>query len=382
MERKPKKTTDTEETKNPVERKRNDDDITANAPGNRFTTDLSKPWSLGSETRTEYFIPTVLCFVIKTIENLDLTNKSVHFSYTLIIRCNLKDLPNEEAKEFVQNHIVMRLDEQPIDLTSMQIRRKSGEDLLFGSYRGEATVFFNPNLEHFPFDNPVLNIKFEMTSVEHNAAKANYRYNCLIRREIVGPMISFKDDFNRIPEFKVSLGKTNMKVGTEYKKDSKGNCLYVYYPFVVLQFQLYREPERLLCSTSIPLLLLNLFSLAVFVLGASVFAEKIVVLSILLLAIFVFRGSMNLPYTTSLDKQLFVSCVVLFFSLLEFVVLGLFGEGDISFLLKKVLLSFAALVTFVTISEVFLDWFKYRKEINIYKELDRKYAEDKKIKMQ
>jgi len=224
--------------------------------------------------------------------------------------------------------------------------------------------------------------------VEHNAAKANYRYNCLTKREIVGPtgMISFKDDFSRIPEFNIVVAKTNMKVGTEYKLDSKGNCLYAYYPFVTLQFQLYREPERLLCSTSLPLLLLNLFGLAVFVLGETKFAEKMVVLSVLLLAVFIFsliRGGMNLPFTIALDKQLFVTCVVLFFSLLEFVVVGVFGEGDVSLLMKKVLLGFAALVTFVTITEVFLDWYKYRKEINTYYEIDRKYAEDKKkTKMQ
>jgi len=92
---------------------------------------------------------------------------------------------------------------------------------------------------------------------------------------------------------------------------------------------------------------------------------------------------MNLPFTIALDKQLFVTCVVLFFSLLEFVVVGVFGEGDVSLLMKKVLLGFAALVTFVTITEVFLDWYKYRKEINTYYEIDRKYAEDKKkTKMQ
>jgi len=267
----------------------------------------------------------------------------------------------------------------------MQLRRKAGEDLLFGTYRGEETVYFNPNLLHFPFDKPVLNIKFEMTSVEHNAAKSNYRYNCLMRRPIVGPMISFKDDFNRITDFNFVVGKTNMTIGKEYKMD-KGNCLYVYYPFVTLQFQFYREPERLLCSTSVPLLLLNLFGLAVFVLGASKYAEKMVVLSVLLLGIFMFsiiRGGIKVPNTTVMDKQLFVSCVVLFFSLLEFVVMGLFGEGDVSLLLKNVLFGFGALVTFVTTTEVFLEWFKFRKEINVYHELDRKHEDEKKLtKMQ
>jgi len=180
--------------------------------------------------------------------------------------------------------------------------------------------------------------------VEDKDRKCNYRFNCLIKRPIVGStgMLTFKEHADRIPEYDFAISQTSITRPMETKKEA-GRFLYVYYPVTTVTLQFFRHPEYLVFSVVIPLLLLNLFTLSSFILGADDVSDKLAILVTILLALFAFTFTVrqsipSVPYLTGLEKQIFVSVIVLFFAGLEAIVSFITTETSIQVYLRNVII--------------------------------------------
>jgi len=187
-------------------------------------------------------------------------------------------------------------------------------------------------------------MKFEMTSVEDKDAKCNYRFNCLIKTPIVGSagMLTFKEHSDRIPEYDFAISQTSITRPMETKKE-EGRFLYVYYPITTVTMQFFRHPEYLVFSVVIPLALLNLFTLTSFVLESDAVSDKIAILVTILLALFAFTFTVrqsipSVPYLTGLEKQIFLSVIILFFAGLEAIVSYVTTDSSIQIYLKNVIM--------------------------------------------
>jgi len=268
-------------------------------------------------------------------------------------------------------------------------KRYRGE-VLFITHRGNEQFYFCPDLEPLPFERPVSKLKFEMTSIEDKEAKANYRFNCLVKDEMVGPtgMVSFKENFDRIPEYNIAIQQTVLTIEDEHKQqEGSSKWLYVYYPITSLYLKFYREPEYLIFSILLPILLLDLSLLAIFVLGPTDFSDKLSTVVTLLLAMFAFTFTVrqsipSVPYLTALEKHIIVSIGILFFTLLEAVVTVLLGECFESTMVKYVLFGMVSFVCFVSTVVVSVQWFSFRSLNNRYDEANEKYFHDEKVKIQ
>jgi len=366
--------------------------VPLNTPGNRHTVDISQPWRFEGEGRTEYFIPTLICFVFKSIGNLKLTDMTLTVVFTMVLRFNLKGLP-EDAINYLfdgENHnIKFRVDEREIEnlKENMVVRRRG--DLLFCTYRsGLEEFFFYPDLSNLPFDEPDLNLKFEMTSVEDKEKRRNYRFNCLIKKPIVGStgMLTFKEHSDRIPEYDFAISQTSITRPMETKKEA-GRFLYVYYPVTTVTMQFFRHPEYLVFSVVIPLLLLNLFTLSSFILGSDDVSDKLSILVTILLALFAFTFTVrqsipSVPYLTGLEKQIFVSVIVLFFSGLEAIVSFVTTDSVVQVYLKNVIIGVdvAIVVLYAVIFTIQYVVFKIRC-IKFIKE-NEEFEQTQTVKMQ
>jgi hypothetical protein len=364
-----------------------------NTPGNRHRQDISQPWRFEGEGRTEYFIPTLICFVFKSIGNLKLLDMTCTVVFTMVLRFNLKGLP-EDAIEYLFNgedkhNIKFRIDEREVENLSESLVVRRRGDMLFCTFRsGEEPFFFYPDLSNLPFDEPDLNLKFEMTSVEDKAKFRNYRFNCLIKKPIVGStgMLTFKEHADRIPEYDFAISQTSITRPMETKKED-GRFLYVYYPITTVTMQFFRHPEYLVFSVVIPLLLLNLFTLSSFILEPDEVSDKLAILVTILLALFAFTFTVrqsipSVPYLTGLEKQIFVSVIILFFAGLEAIVSYITSDAPAQIYLKNVIMGvdFAIVILYAVIFCIQYAVFKTRCH-KFSKENDE-FAATQTVKMQ
>jgi hypothetical protein len=375
-------------TQDPLDEER----VPLNTPGNRHTVDISQPWRFEGEGRTEYFIPTLICFVFKSIGNLKLLDMTCTVVFTMVLRFNLKGLPEDAVKYLFdgENHnIKFRIDEREVEnLKDNMVVRRRGE-MLFCTYRSaEEPFFFYPDLSNLPFDEPDLNLKFEMTSVEDKEKRRNYRFNCLIKKPIVGStgMLTFKEHADRIPEYDFAISQTSITRPMETKKEN-GRFLYVYYPITTVTMQFFRHPEYLVFSVVIPLLLLNLFTLSSFILQPDEVSDKLAILVTILLALFAFTFTVrqsipSVPYLTGLEKQIFVSVIILFFAGLEAIVSYITTETSVQVYLRNVIIGVDVAIV-VLYSIIFcIQYAVFKARCHQFSKENDEFAQTQTVKMQ
>jgi hypothetical protein len=76
-------------------------------------------------------------------------------------------------------------------------------------------------------------------------------------------ILKYKED--ALGDFNTDFSSLKWDILKEEKKDSKNNTfLYANYPIIVYLMSFYREPENMLFSLFFPIILLNLFVLAIY----------------------------------------------------------------------------------------------------------------------
>jgi len=256
----------------------------------------------------------------------------------------------------------MRLGEDEMDLERITWK-DVGKYVITFTHRDSTEVYCNPDYHDTPFDRHRVRLKFEMTSILDSNKKSkeswNYRFNCFKWPETDATQVSFKAECDRLPEFNIAANKTivllpmeNKTVDTDperidtlatvgqsyFQKLVPGKTvdevpgtparyreLYRYYPITTFSLLIYREPESMILLSSLPLLLLNLFTISVFGLSDGEYGDKLATLVTLILALFAFLPTLRsqipmVPYTTLLEKQIFLSVGIQALALLEAVI--------------------------------------------------------------
>jgi len=146
-----------------------------------------------------------------------------------------------------------------------------------------------------------------------------------------------------------------------------------YNPDIIIRILLYREPGYLIYIVLLPLLILNLCTMAVYGLGADSYSDKLSILVTLLLTMFAFiptiRASIpKVPFITFLDLQVFFSISLIFIGVLETFINGLFTEDGVGLIVKYVFVAISVSVIFSSICVNGLFWYPYKMKCLKYHE--------------
>jgi len=191
-------------------------------------------------------------------------------------------------------------------------------------------------------------------------------------------MTSFKANTDRIPEYNFALSQIEIERPMEGKTHSNGkDWLYVYYPITIVHIPSFREPEYLIFSIILPLMLLNFFTLTVFFMESTDFSGKLGIIVTILLALFAFTFSIRsslpqVPYITLLEYHVILALVVLFIQGIAAVVEYL-TEDNVS-LMTKYIAGGLDLVIVVVFYIIFIrQWILYKTECNVYDKENEDY---------
>jgi hypothetical protein len=311
------------EVNNPIV---DEENIPLEVIGNRHRQDITKVWSLRSaKGELSYFIPVLMILKIKMLGNLNLLEMTCNIVFTLVMQLNCEGLEDDDI-DFVSQNIKLRLDSRDLDDmnsdTIMVKRSGHKKDLVTCIYRSkEELFFFYPDLSQLPFDEPEVDLKFELQTL--NRKNKSFRFNCVHKDSLIGAngMIWFVDNVDRIPEYDVAKTHSSITRPAEVKKTQK-EFLFVYYPMSIFSIKLFRHPDYLVFSVIVPLLLLNVFTLSSFGVDSDDIGTKLGILVTILLALFAFTFTIRdkippVPYLTGLEKQIFISITILFLAGLE-----------------------------------------------------------------
>jgi len=128
----------------------------------------------------------------------------------------------------------------------------------------------------------------------------------------------FKSTADQVPDFDIKTAPQyrDIEIQREEKKDG------AYYPRVFFQFTLYRHPNTYICTSVIPLFLLNLCAIAVLFIPRDDFSDRMSAIVTLLLALFAFfpviRNDLpKVAYLTTLEYSVYQSIGIIFLILVE-----------------------------------------------------------------
>jgi len=298
--------------------------------------------------------------------------------YTLFIRFDLSDLPDLESREYLRDNLKFLIDDKEVDpeFDNERNRPPIRGTMLQATYRNSGDVFFfNPDLSRLPFDRPVIKLKFEINSVEDKSRKMMFRFNCLVKDPFLGNVgqITFRDNSDRVPEYNFAILETSIErpvtmKQTPYSTDKYD--VYAYYPTTTVNIRCFREPEYLIFSIVVPLILINLFTLTIFLLDSSDLGTKLGILVTIILALFAFTFSVrqslpSVPYLTDLEKQIVLSLIVMFISAIETIV-GYLSSEPVGYVTKWVTGILASILVVTTLIVFSIQYIFYRRECNHY----------------
>jgi len=239
-----------------------------------------------------------------------------------------------------------------------------------------------------------------------------FRFNCLVKDVFLGNVgqITYRDNCDRVPEYNFALLETTIERPAAMKKlpfNEKGNNqveitqlkgkdsieeektiqkgdVYVHYPVTTVNIQCYREPEYLIFSIVVPLILINLFTLTIFLLDSSDIGTKLGILVTILLALFAFTFSVrqslpSVPYLTDLEKQIVLSLVVMFIAATETIV-GFVSEASIGEVTKGVCGVLATIIVVATLVVFTVHYIHYRRECNEFERQNERFLKNEKEK--
>jgi hypothetical protein len=313
--------------------------------------------------------------------------------YTLFLRFDLSEIP-AESREYIRDKLKFMVDDKEVDPGYDDDKKKppyrKESNTLSLTYRSTGDVFFfNPDLSRLPFDKPAIKLKFELSAIEEKETNSIYRFNCLVTKPFLGNngQITFRENCDRVPEYNFAMKETSIERPPVIKKftdDKKQSIEYVHYPITMVGIQCYREPEYLIFSIVVPLLLINLFTLTIFFMDSTDLGTKLGILVTILLALFAFTFSVrqslpSVPYLTDLEKQIVISIMILFIALME-TIIGYVSNEDIGFVTKIVSAILAIILVLGTLVQFLVQYALYRRECNSYDDENKDFL-DKKAKI-
>ena len=159
-------------------------------------------------------------------------------------------------------------------------------------------------LVRYPFDVTPITLKYELTSFQVKPPRGSIskpfkcRMNVYNMRtlhgsdgkvESIGKFVSFKATADKLPEYDIDLSHTQVWFESENKLVERTGKFIKYYPTMVVQIRLFRDPGFALLSMVVPLLTLSFITiLFLYVDGVNFYAEKVNNLSTQMLATFTY----------------------------------------------------------------------------------------------
>jgi CO dehydrogenase/acetyl-CoA synthase epsilon subunit len=322
-----------------VEEKIERDKSTNLLRGNRLKCDIKECQRMVNDNKITYFLPVLMIFKLKSIGKLNFQDMSCSVIYTLVLKINVKGLIDEgehDLIKFVGEKIKYRIDNRDASNTSSARYFKDIGTIAIVFRSNEEMCYFYPDLRAVPFDEPELNLKFDITALTKTqdsskeesifTRKQEIRFNCVYKKPIIGSsgMIWFIDKMDRIPEYDIAYKLSSISRPAEPKvtDPKKPEENFVSYPTTVINLKFYRQPEYLIWTVVFPLFLLNMFTLSSF--GVGDVGTKLSILVTGLLALFAFTFTLrdkipSVPYLTGLEKQILLTSIILFLAGLELI---------------------------------------------------------------
>jgi len=210
--------------------------------------------------------------------------------------------------------------------------------------------------------------------------------------------INFKSTADQVPDFDIKKAPhyRSVEIQREEKKDG------AYYPRVYFLFSLYRHPNTYICTSIIPLFLLNLCAIAVLFIPRDSFSDRMSAIVTLLLALFAFfpviRNDLpKVAFLTTLEYSVYQSIGIIFLilveSILQYCVIGdslpeyppppdtnsTAWEVDTGFSLNALSVIFIALLFLFSLANLVFyafKFYKYTRKSKIYDEEPEKGKEE------
>lgn len=339
------------------------------------TSDLSHATYGIRGKRSQFFAPAYLVFVVKKLRALNFGAGTVNVCLTIVLHVLAHGLPSDVRREVLDDAFELRLnDTQSImmDDAGAQVKKDEARGTLVFTKREEVEVAFRPTLHGFPFDFQNIHMKFEITSRTYKSGTV--RYNLHLARNL-HDMVVFKisevtydlvlgdqavdmnlkalvrthmernrehmDDPDGLPEMNIAYARLEacrpstppeIKEGGEAQEPGQEAGQIAYFPAVWVTIPIYREPNYILLSSVFPLLVLNLFSLCIFLVDPQAYTDRLSIVITILLALFAFlptyRAKAPLADTTSLDLCVFGSIVIMVLVMLDSQIAGLGHLSD------------------------------------------------------
>jgi hypothetical protein len=108
----------TQKQRDVADQDKDEDGAPLSCLGNRNSTRIQLPWSLSlkssSPKKVEYFIPTLVCFVFKSIGNAQLQEMIISVVYTLFIRYDFSMIP-KDCWDHIRDNIKFLVDDKEVD---------------------------------------------------------------------------------------------------------------------------------------------------------------------------------------------------------------------------------------------------------------------------
>jgi hypothetical protein len=370
-----------------------DEKVPLKVIGNRHTHNITRVWSLKSEKGDlSYFIPVLMIYKIKMLGNLNLLEMTCNIVFTLVIQLNCEGLEEKEI-DYISENLKLRLDNRDLedlnkDSLIVKRSRKDPSQVTCIFRSKEEPFFFYPDLSMLPFDEPEVQLKFEMQTLNFN--KKSFRFNIVHKETLIGAngLIWFVDNVDRIPEYDIAKTHSAISTPVEIKKKTKQEYLFVHYPTSVLSLKLYRHPDYLVFSVIVPLLLCNVFTLSSFGVESDDIGTKLGILVTILLALFAFTFTIRdkippVPYLTGLEKQILLSITILFLAGLELTLPFFISHPGLKHFLTNVIvgvdIAFIAVYSFYFIINYFIyksRILSYDRENKDFEEQDEGHSED------
>ena len=159
-------------------------------------------------------------------------------------------------------------------------------------------------MENYPFDVTPVMLKYELTSFQVTPPKEQKRNPFKVRMNVynlrtthgsdgrvdsIAKLVSYKSTADKLPEYDIDLSHTCVWFESENKLVERTGKYIKYYPTMVVQIRLFRDPGFALLAMVLPLLTLSFITiLFLYVDGVIFYAEKVNNLSTQMLATFTY----------------------------------------------------------------------------------------------
>ena len=289
----------------------------------------------------EMLLPAYVAMVVKSLRNINAQSQTIDMSFTLVVRINFGGFPTELREECTRA-LAFRFNEAPLvyEADHVDARWRGSLFIMTARIQMSGVVFVGEAFDYavwseFPFDEPALTFRLEFTShtIESDLLKGwKVRYNIheylgppderstLTPIACVKPMMSFKSNADALPAFDVQMDRLSVSLTAE--KKVKEGVTFVYNAVVTFHIPLFRHPGSSLSTMVFPLLVTDVGILMIMFMAPDKYEDRVGSLITVLLALFAFlnfaRSTLpDVPVSTWLDVQIFISVTMSLCAMLE-----------------------------------------------------------------